>query len=155
MKAIKALGFVAIAISIASCSSTGSDNASVEAAHDSTTCTEHNHNHEGHNHNHGIVVVGVAQEGDYTSGKITIATLPCGETKEYDYSASNQDKIAAWQKGDTVSIFIEHHHHGEAAHDSITAIKIGGTPCTAPHNHEEHDHECHEHEHDHEHNHAH
>ena len=155
MKAIKALGFVAIAISIASCSSTGSDNASVEAAHDSTACTEHNHNHEGHNHNHGIVVVGVAQEGDYTSGKITITTLPCGETKEYDYSASNQDKIAAWQKGDTVSIFIEHHHHGEAAHDSITAIKIGGTPCATPHNHEGHNHECHEHEHGHEHNHAH
>ncbi|MBR5332680.1 MAG: hypothetical protein IKV32_05250 [Muribaculaceae bacterium] len=152
MKAIKALGFVAIAISIASCSSTGSK-ASVEDAHDSTTCTEHNHNHEGHNHNHGIVVVGVAQEGDYTSGKISITTIPCGETKEFDYTTSNQDKIAAWQKGDTVSIFIEHHHHGEAAHDSITAIKIGETPCAAPHNHEGHNHGCNEHEHEHNHTH--
>lgn len=159
MNAIKILNIVAIAVAISACSSSTSDKAAGEA-HDSTTCTEHNHTHEhAHSgacegHAHELIVVGVAQQGDYTSGKIEIATIPSGEKKEFDYKSSNQDKIAAWKAGDTVSIFIDHHHHGDHAHDSITAIKLGAKELSASHNHEGHDH-GHENCDGHDHNHAH
>ena len=149
MKVFKLFSIAAIAIAITSCASSGSDKNAAEGAHDTTACTEHNHEHEHahgdacEGHNHEMVVVGIAQQGDYTSGKIAIKTLN-GENKEFDYSKSNQDKIAAWQAGDTVSIFIDHHHHGENAHDSITAIKLGVKECANAHNHE--DHELHDHE---------
>lgn len=167
MRKFKLLSIFAIAAAISACNSTSSEtNAD---AHDTTTCTEHDHGHghgpdHGHahgeecnGHNHENIVVGIAQKGDYKSGKISIKTLN-GESKEFDYSKSNQDKIAAWQAGDTVSIFIDHHHHGEKAHDSITAVKIGQV-SNAPANHSDdckgHDHEnCEEHDHhDHGHNH--
>lgn len=144
MKTIKLLSIAAIAIAISACTSSNNGKSVTEDSHDSTTCTEHAHHTECHNHNHEMVVVGVAQQGDYSSGKITIATIPGGETKDFDYSKSNQDKIAAWQTGDTVSIFIDHHHHGEMAHDSITAIKLGVKECsTESHNHEGHEHHDH------------
>ena len=167
MKVFKLFSIAAIAIAITSCASSGSDKNAAEGAHDSTACTEHNHEHDHgdacEGHNHEMVVVGVAQQGDYTSGKITISTVPGGEKKEFDYTKSNQDKIAAWQAGDTVSIFIDHHHHGENAHDSITAIKFGVKECAGTHNHEgneHHDHEnCDGHDHEncdgHDHNHKH
>ena len=167
MRAIKFISIFAIAAAISACNSTSSEtNAD---AHDTTTCTEHEHGHghdHGHahsedcnGHNHENIIVGIAQKGDYKSGKISVKTLD-GESKEFDYSKSNQDKIAAWQAGDTVSIFIDHHHHGEKAHDSITAIKIGQM-SNAPANHSDdckehshencdgHDHHDHEHEHNH------
>jgi hypothetical protein len=141
MKTIKALGIAATVFALASCSSGSNENG--KAANDSTTCTEHNHEN---------IVVGVAHEGNYESGKITITTIPGCEPRDFDYSKSDPGKIAAWQAGDTVSIFIDHHHHGEAAHDSITAIKLGVHECTA-HSHEGHSHECNGHDHDHNHTH--
>ncbi len=156
MKAIKLIGIAAITFAITSCTSSGADKSASEANHDSTACTEHehhNHAHETeHHHHHGVIVVGIAQDGDYQSGKISILPLNGGEKKEFDYSKSNQDQIAAWQAGDTVSIFIDHHHHGEVAHDSITAIKFGIKECSEAHNHE---HEHHSHENCNEHNHNH
>ncbi len=150
MKTIKFCGIVAIAIAITSCASSSSEKAT-EDAHDSTVCTEHNHSNcaEGH-HSHGKVVIGVAQEGDYASGKITITTIPGCEPKEFDYSKSNQDQIAAWQAGDTVSIFIDCHNHGGESCDSVVAIKFGVKECTSGHNHEEHE-NCDGHDHSHKH----
>lgn len=157
MKAFKILSIVAIAAVVSSCSSSTADKAAGEL-HDSTACTEHEHSHDHgaacEGHAHELIVVGVAQQGDYTSGKIEIATIPSGEKKEFDYKSSNQDKIAAWKAGDTVSIFIDHHHHGDHAHDSITAIKLGAKELSASHNHEGHDH-GHENCDGHDHNHAH
>lgn len=137
MKAIKLLSIAAIVVAMAACTPSNSETSATEDNHDSTTCTEHAHHHaEFHNHNHEMIVVGIAQQGDYSLGKITITTIPGGELKDFDYSKSNQDKIAAWQTGDTVSIFIDHHHHGEMVHDSITAIKLGVKECSAKsHNH--------------------
>ncbi len=111
--------------------------------------TEHQHVHDGEecNHSHEMRIVGVAQEGVATDGKITIKKLDDANVATYDYKNSNQDKIAAWLPGDTVTIFIHHHHHGEVAHDSITAVKIGNMPCT-DHNHDHHhDHDHHGHNH--------
>lgn len=159
MNVFKFLNIAAIAVAISACSSSTTDKAAGEV-HDSTTCTEHSHAHEHaqgeacEGHAHGVIVVGVAQQGDYTSGKIEIVTIPSGEKKEFDYKSSNQDKIAAWKAGDTVSIFIDHHHHGDHAHDSITAIKLGAKEMPTAHNHESHDH-AHENCEDHDHNHAH
>lgn len=139
MKFSKFIAFTAIAIASTSCSSSSNENAHSEETHDVATCTEHNHDHHSKGHHHEMVVVGVALEGDYTSGKIAILSLGSNDTTEFDYSTSNQDKIAAWQTGDTVSIFIEHHHHGDVAHDSITAIKLGAVACAEPaHKHEHH-----------------
>lgn len=110
---------------------------------------EHNHNHDGEecSHSHEMHIVGVAQGGDAASGLITIKKMDDGNIVTYDYKNSNQDKIAAWLPGDTVTIFIHHHHHGEVAHDSITAVKIGNMPCT-DHNHDHHhDHDHHGHNH--------
>lgn len=156
MKAIKLIGIAAITFAITSCTSSEADKSASEANHDTTACTEHEHHHHAHeaehHHEHGVIVVGVAQDGDYQSGKITILPLNGGDKKEFDYSKSNQDQIAAWQAGDTVSIFIDHHHHGEVAHDSITAIKLGVKECSEAHNHEHehHNHEnCNEHSHNH------
>ena len=149
MKTIKALGIAATVFALASCSSGSNENG--KTANDSTTCTEHNHecsdSHECGD-NHEIVVVGIAHEGNYESGKITITTIPGCEPRDFDYSKSDPGKIAAWQAGDTVSIFIDHHHHGEAAHDSITTIKLGVHECAA-HSHEGHSHECSDHNHTH------
>ena len=157
MKVLKILSIVAIAAAVSACSSTSADKAAGEL-HDSTTCTEHNHAH-GHahgesceDHAHELIVVGVAQQGDYNSGKIEIVTIPSGEKKEFDYKSSNQDKIAAWKAGDTVSVFIDQHHHGDHAHDSITAIKLGVKEMPAEHRHDGHDHEnCDGHDHNHAH----
>ena len=109
--------------------------------------TEHNHSHEhdGCGHSHEVRVVGVAQEGDAASGEVAIKKLDDGSVVTYDYKNSNQDKIAAWLPGDTLTVFIHHHHHGATAHDSITAIKIGNMPCTD----HSHDHHNHDHAHDH------
>lgn len=111
------------------------------------------HSHEGcDNHDHVVTVVGVAQQGDAASGLISVVKLDGGETVQFDYSLSNPDKIAAWEAGDTVTVFIDHHHHGVHHHDSITAIKIGNHVCVA-HDHEHgHDH-AHGHNEDCEHNH--
>ena len=160
-KGVKFLSILAIAAAISACSNNAStDKSSQEACSD--TCTSHNHEHNhGHahgdaceGHNHEMVVVGVAQQGDYKSGKITIKTLN-GESKDFNYKQSNQDKIAAWQAGDTVSIFMVHHHHGDKAHDSITAIKLGnlsvGKAKDANHNHENCDGHGHDHDHGHQH----
>ncbi len=99
-------------------------------SHDAVeVATEHEH------HGHGVEIVGIAQEGEPASGKITIVGLNGGESSTYDYSTSNPDKIAAWIAGDTVTIFMEHHHHGDHHHDSITAIKIGNHACIG-HEHE-------------------
>lgn len=141
MRVSKFIAFTAIAIASTSCSSSSNEKNHSEEAQDVATCTEHNHNHNSNGHHHEIVAVGIALDGDYTSGKIAILQLGSNDTTEFDYSTSNQDKIAAWQTGDTVSIFIEHHHHGDEAHDSITAIKIGAESCTHPHN--EHHHHAH------------
>lgn len=161
MKVFKILSIVAIAAAISACSSSTADK-SVGELHDSTACAEHEHSHDhGHvhegacdGHAHELIVVGVAQQGDYSSGKIEIVTIPSGEKKEFDYKSSNQDKIAAWKAGDTVSIFIDHHHHGDHAHDSITAIKLGAKEMPAAHGHEGHNHD-HENCEGHDHNHAH
>lgn len=139
---IKILSIAFFALSIISCSSS-SQKTHNEEAHSNGSCTEHNHQHHDgeHHHHHGMVVVGIAQEGDYASGKIAISLIGSNESKEFDYTKSNQDKIAAWQGGDTVSIFIDHHHHGDVAHDSITAIKIGAVACNeATHEHHNHKH---------------
>ncbi len=155
MKTLKFLSIAAIATAISACSSSTADKASGETC-DTATCATHNHHEHGHSHAHGeacdnahnheMVVVGIAQEGDYKSGKITIATINGNEKKEFDYTKSNQDKMAAWQAGDTVSIFFDHHHHGEASHDSITAIKLGIAKGSAKsHSHEK----CDEHDHNH------
>ena len=146
MNAIKLIGIAAITFAITSCTSSGAEKSASEANHDTTTCTTHEHHHN------NTLIIGVAQEGNYASGKITITTIPGCEPKEFDYSKSNQDQIAAWQAGDTVSIFIEHHHHGEMAHDSITAIKLGVKECSEAHNHEHEHHNhnnCNEHNHNH------
>lgn len=147
MKAIKLFSIAAIAFAITSCSSSGSDKSDSEACNDTTTCNEHEHHDHAHevecHHNHGSIIVGIAQEGDYQSGKISILPMNGGDKKEFDYSKSNQEQIAAWQTGDTVSIFIDHHHHGEVAHDSITAIKFGVKECSKAHH--EHEHEHHDH----------
>lgn len=157
MKTLKILSIAAIATAINACSSSTADKTSGETC-DTATCTTHDHHDHAHGeacddaHNHEMVVVGVAQESDYKSGKITIATINGNEKKEFDYTKSNQDKMAAWQAGDTVSIFIDHHHHGEASHDSITAIKLGvAKASTKSHSHEN----CDGHDHNHEHYHAH
>lgn len=102
-------------------------------------CGEHGHEHEGHSHNHCVKVAGVAQVGDAASGKITIKKLHGGETVTYDYSKSNQDQIAAWLEGDTVTIFVDSHQHGTHSHEVVTKIKIGNFEC-AEHNHEAHNH---------------
>lgn len=155
MKGIKFLSIFAIATLIGACSNSSTET-HVES-HDTATCTEHEHGQE-HGHEHGedcanlkSIVVGIAQKGDYTSGKISIKTLD-GETKDFDYKKSNQDKIAAWQAGDTVSIVFGHHHHGEAAHDSITAIKLGAiapkaAKCDDAHQHEHENCDGHDHKH--------
>ena len=159
MRVINLLSIAAIAVGISACSNSATTTSSNEGTC-ADTCTTHNHEHNhGHahgdaceGHNHEMVVVGVAQQGDYKSGKITINTLS-GERKDFNYKESNQDKIAAWQAGDTVSIIIDHHHHGDKAHDSIVAIKIGEVK-TAAHAHENCEGEGHEHhDHDHGHNH--
>ena len=147
MNAIKLIGIAAITFAITSCTSSGAEKSASEANHDTTTCTTHEHHHN------NTLIIGVAQEGNYASGKITITTIPGCEPKEFDYSKSNQDQIAAWQAGDTVSIFIEHHHHGEMAHDSITAIKLGVKECCEAHNNEIHEHHNHENCNEHKHNH--
>lgn len=144
MNSIRLMGIAALTLAISSCASSGADKSASEASHDTTTCTTHEHHHN------NTIIIGVAQEGNYASGKITVTTIPGCEPKEFDYSKSNQDQIAAWQAGDTVSIFIEHHHHGEMAHDSITAIKLGVKECSEAHNHEHkhHNHNnCNEHKH--------
>ncbi len=144
MNSIRLMGIAALTLAISSCASSGADKSASEASHDTTTCTTHEHHHN------NTIIIGVAQEGNYASGKITVTTIPGCEPKEFDYSKSNQDQIAAWQAGDTVSIFIEHHHHGEMAHDSITAIKLGVKECSEAHNHEHEHHNhnnCNEHKH--------
>lgn len=144
MNSIRLMGIAALTLVISSCASSGADKSASEASHDTTTCTTHEHHHN------NTIIIGVAQEGNYASGKITVTTIPGCEPKEFDYSKSNQDQIAAWQAGDTVSIFIEHHHHGEMAHDSITAIKLGVKECSEAHNHEHEHHNhnnCNEHKH--------
>lgn len=108
--------------------------------HATKQCTEHNHDH-----NHAVKVVGIAQEGNADSGKITIANIHGGEVKTFDYSKSNPDKIAAWITGDTVTIYIEQHNHGNHSHASVTKIKIGDYGCT--HNEHSHSHEGHNHQH--------
>ena len=149
MKTIKVLGISAAIFALASCAS--SSNEKNGAANDSTTCFN-NHDCATCPLNNGIVVTGVAQEGDYEKGQITITTIPGCEPKTFDYSNSDPDQIMAWQAGDTVSIFIESHQHGDVAHDSITAIKPGTAPvCPHSHNHEGHSHECSDHDHNHSH----
>lgn len=107
-------------------------------------------------HSHGIMVAGVAQADDSVANHITVVKLHDGTVQTFDYSSSNPDKIAAWQAGDTVTVFLHHHHHGTEAHDSVTAIKIGNFECR----HHGHDACCDGHNHgghghDHEHHHAH
>ena len=129
MKAIKALGFVAIAISIASCSSTGSDNASVEAAHDSTTCTEHNHNHEGHNHD--------AHEGHNHEGH----NHGPNETHDgHNHEGHNHEAHDHSHDG---------HNHDQNGHNSEDHAHEGHNHAEEAHNHDAHAHEGHDHGHDH------
>ncbi len=110
--------------------------------------------HEHHNHAQEIMVAGVAQSTDTVANNITIVKLHDGTTQTFDYSSTNPDKIAAWQAGDTVTVFLHHYHHGNEAHDSITAVKIGNFECNQ-HEHEtcaaKHDHECSGHGHHHAH----
>ncbi len=104
-------------------------------------------------HSHEMMIAGVAQADDSVANHITVVKLHDGTVRIFDYSSSNPDKIAAWQAGDTVTVFL-HHNHGEEAHDSVTAIKIGNFECRH-HEHDascdRHDHEAHEHNHEHHH----
>lgn len=131
-----------VSIALTACGSKNPTQATDAHDHEHETA-EHVHDEACQHHDHNISVVGVAQEGDASSGKITIVKINDGQTATFDYTTSNPDKIAAWIAGDTVTVFIDHHHHGEHHHDSITAIKIGAHQCSG-----------HEHNHDHAHEHS-
>lgn len=135
----KLLIIAGASIALAACGSKNTSETATTHDHEHETVA-HVHNDACEHHNHSVTVVGVAQEGDAASGKITLAKIEDGQVETFDYSSSNPDKIAAWIAGDTVTVFIDHHHHGEHHHDSITAIKIGAYQCSS-----------HEHEHNHEH----
>lgn len=160
MKIFKYISIAFVAVAISACSDSGEKSGDTTDCDSNCTEATHEHNHDGHahgdecnGHNHGNTIVGIALPGDYKSGKISIKTLD-GEQKEFDYTKSNQDKVAAWKAGDTVSIFIDHHHHGEVAHDSITAIKIGAIATKNVDNAHQHNHDnCEGDEHNHSHNH--
>ena len=148
--------FMIIAVAAMAMTACGSKTENTADRHDEATEHEHHHDMNCH-HAHEIAIAGVAQATDSVDGHITIVKLLDGQQQTFDYSSANPDKVAAWQPGDTVTVFL-HHHHGEEAHDSITAIKIGNHDC-CPHGHgacpEGHEHECPDHEHGHEHHHAH
>ncbi|MBQ9077015.1 MAG: hypothetical protein IJY31_04145 [Muribaculaceae bacterium] len=106
--------------------------------------------HEHAHHGHEMAIAGIAQGTDTVAGQITIVKLSDGETQTFDYASSNPDKIAAWQAGDTVTVFVHHHHHGDVAHDSIAAVKIGNYECRHEHGTcDGHDHGHHDHDHAH------
>lgn len=146
MNNFRNLSLATFVLAIISCTSASSDKEASDSCDINSIESNgaHNHIENCSGHHHETVIVGIAQNGDYKSGKITITTIPDNEIKEFNYINSNQDKIAAWQAGDTVSIFVNHHHHGNVAHDSITAIKFGikSNTCNLDHghNHEHHDH---------------
>ena len=134
IKKIFVIAVVGLALSACGAKS-GSEN--VEDIHEhSESCDSHNHGHDhsGHAHSNIVKVSGIAQAGDATSGKITIKKLHGGEAVTYDYTKSNQDQIAAWLEGDTVTVYIDSHKHGSHRHETVTKIRIGDFEC-GPHSH--------------------
>ena len=143
----KIFAIAVIGITLTACGSkSATETADGEHVH-TEACGSHGHDHEGHAHNHCVKVVGIAQTGDAESGKITIKKLHGGEAVTYDYSKSNQDQIAAWIEGDTVTVFIDSHKHGSHSHETIKKIKIGNFECDTHKHGDAHAHDEHNHQH--------
>lgn len=133
-----------LSIVLVSCGNKVADN---NERHATEQCTGHSHEGDNHNHSHAVKVVGIAQEGNADSGKITIAKIHGEGVQTFDYSKSNPDKIAAWIAGDTVTIYLEQHNHGNHSHSSVTKVKIGDYGCSHNDNYHNDNHEGHNHQH--------